>query len=501
MKKSIRRTIAVVGIGLGLMILGMIWSIVNTALASIQRDLGATILNLQWMMNSFGIFMCVPLLTMGKLGDSYGRKRLFIIGLVIALIASILAGMTTHIVMLIACMGLFGLAGSIILPLSQALLVHQYPESQKQKAIGLWSIFGSLSLALGPLVGGILLNFLSWRWVYLINIPSICLVLPLIYFFVEKEKIEEKPHCDWTGVGLLAVIVGSLIVAIMQGPSWGWTSVQVLGLFGLTALSSCALVAIERKSSAPLFRPDLFLQKSFLFSAIANGCTIGFIWVAFFLIPLYLQNMKQYTPFETGLTLLLVTLPVALLSVQVSQWYNRVGARTLLFCGFGFFVLSSLIQILFFTGDTFWPIGLGCFFLGMGWVLAWGPSISCAISSLPHRLAGMASGMFTTLQELGAVLSLAIGGVIFQLGRKQILDPHMDEILPSIHGFTADRTESFLSNPVAVEKAFGSDSPIVAWVQQAFLHGYQATLWFLLALGLFAALMTCFLPKKKKLSL
>lgn len=131
MQTTSNKALAVAGIGLGVIVLGMIWSLVNTALASIQKDLFASVLQLQWMMNCFGIFLCVPLLTMGKLGDAYGRKKLFLCGLVIALLASVVGGFATRIEFLIACMGLFGLAGSMILPLSQALLVHQFPEHQK----------------------------------------------------------------------------------------------------------------------------------------------------------------------------------------------------------------------------------------------------------------------------------------------------------------------------------------------------------------------------------
>ena len=133
MHASTKRTLAVAGIGLGMTILGMFFSIVNTALASIQKDISATVLQLQWMMNCFGIFLCVPLLTMGKLGDAYGRRQLFLCGLAVALLASVIAGLATHIGVLIACMGLFGLCGSVILPLSQALIIHQFPENERGK--------------------------------------------------------------------------------------------------------------------------------------------------------------------------------------------------------------------------------------------------------------------------------------------------------------------------------------------------------------------------------
>jgi EmrB/QacA subfamily drug resistance transporter len=495
-----KRTLGVAGIGCGIMILGMVWSIANTALASIQKDLSANVLQLQWMMNCFGIFLCVPLLTMGKLGDAYGRKRLFLWGLVGAFVASIIAGFTNHISLLIACMGLFGLSGSAILPLSQALLIHQFPEKQKEKAVGLWSIFASLSLASGPLVGGVILSFWGWRWIYWINVPLILLIIPLIVFNVKKEEEHHKPHCDWGGVGLLALIICPLILGIMQGPTWGWASYSILGLFSLSFLSLCFFIALEKKTDAPLFRPDLFLQRFFLFSAIPNACMIGFIWIVFFLIPLYLQNLVGYTPLRVGLLLLLVTLPVAFLSVPVSKLYRKWGAKPLLICGFSLLALSSLLQSLFVSTGAFWPIGWGCLGIGIGWVLICGPSISCALSTIPHRAAGIASGMFTTMQELGAVVFLAIAGVIFRLTDQRFLAPQMDKIEAALQSFSPDQKESLLTNPLAVARSLGEHSPILPALREGFLEGYQNAFWFLLGACLLAILLSLFLPKNKRAS-
>lgn len=498
MQHSSKRLFAVMGIGFGVMVLGMIWSIVNTALASIQKDLSADLLHLQWMMNCFGIFLCVPLLTMGKLGDTYGRKRLFIYGLYGALAASIIAGLSPNIYLLIACMGLYGLSGSMILPLSQALLVHQYPENEKEKAVGIWSIFCSLSLALGPLLGGIVLDLGGWRWVYLINVPLILLIIPTVRHFVEKEVELHKPHCDWEGVALLATIVGSFVIAIMQGPSWGWGSTSIIGLWILTGMSLFAFIYLEKNSTAPLFRPDLFLQRSFLFSAIPNGCMLGFVWVTFFLIPLYLQNIQKYSPLETGIILLLATIPVALLSTTVSKLYKTIGPKRLLFTGFTCLLLSALLQAIFITQGTLWPILLSCFCLGMGWVITWGPSIACAVSSLPHKAAGMASGMFTTAQELGAVLSLAIAGVIFRQSQQQILEPSMNQINSALRQFSPEEIDSLLSDPASVEVVLGSRSSILPLLQESFLISYQRTAYFLVGLSLLAILLTFFLHPKKR---
>jgi EmrB/QacA subfamily drug resistance transporter len=490
-----KRVVGVLGIGIGLMALGMIWSIVNTGLASIQKDLSADVLELQWMMNAFGIFICVPMLTMGKLGDAYGRKRLFLIGLSLAFVVSIIAGFATHVTVLVICMGLFGLSGSIILPLSQALLVHQFPESQKEKAVGLWSIFASVALASGPLVGGVILNFFGWRWIYWINVPIFLLVIPLVIFFVKKEKEFHKPHCDWTGVGLLALIICPLIVGIMQGPTWGWGSYAVMGLFALSIASLCSFIFLEKRTKTPLFRPDLFANRSFLFSGIPNACMIGIIWIVFFMIPLYLQNIRGYKPVEVGLLLLLVTLPVGLLSPISSTLYRKWGAKPLLLTGFSLLSIAALLQSLFVSEAIFWPIGTGCLAIGLGWVLVWGPSISCSLSSIPHHAAGIASGMFNTLQELGAVTSLAIAGVFFRMANHQFLAPYNQEISSAFQTFTPDQAESLITNPIAVATHLGEGSSILPWLRQAFLNGYQSAFWYVLVLSLIAIALSLFLPK------
>ncbi len=491
-----KRTWAVTGIGLGIMVLGMIWSIVNTALASIQKELLADVLDLQWMMNAFGIFLCVPLLTMGKLGDAYGRKKLFLFGLLGALLASVIAGFASHIGILIMCMGLFGLSGSIILPLSQALLIHQFPENQKEKAVSLWAVFVSISIASGPLVGGFILNFWGWRWVYWINTPIILFVIPVVFFFVKKEKEHHKTHCDWAGVGLLGLTICSFIVGLMQGASWGWGSSRILGLFTLTILSLVLFIRLEKKSKNPLFRPDLFAHRSFLFSAIPNAFMIGFIWVVFFMVPLYLQNILGYPPLHVGLLLLLTTLPVALFSGYVGKLYRKKGAKSLMLLGFSLLIIASFIQAVFMDKGQFSFIAVSCLMTGFGWVLTWSPSISCALSSIPHKAAGIASGMFTTLQELGAVTSLAIAGVFFSFGQKKLLAPHRDSVYSALNQFSSDEIDSLLTNPTAVKEHLGN-SPILPWLKTAFIGGYENAFWFLVGISLLAFLFSTFLPKKK----
>lgn len=454
------------------------------SLASIQDELAASILELQWMMNCYGICICIALLMIGKLGDAYGRKLFYMIGLLGLGLACLGAGSARSIQVVIVSMGLFGFSGASVLALSQALMVHQFPESKKATALAIWATVASMALSTGPLLGGVMLRYLGWRWIFFINIPIVFIALLLVWLFVEREKTYST-YCNWGGVILLSLLVGGTASAIMQGPNWGWNSVGVIGLFSVAIVAFVLFMIVEKRSKEPLFHPKLFAHARFLIASICNGCLVGFVWSVFFFFPLYLQNEIGMSSLHAGLTMLLITLPVAILSIPIGKLYERVEAKRLLLVGF-----SLLFFAVFFQSKI--TIYGSCIFIGLGWVLTWGPSTSQALSSLPHHMAGIASGMFMTLQEIGGVIGLAIAGVTFRMGTNRFLVPHMEEITDSLQ----ERTASLLSDPAAAARFVGSTSPILSWLHEGFRAGYDSMLIFLAILMLAAAVCALFLPKR-----
>jgi MFS family permease len=481
--KNLAKFFAILGILLGPAILGGAWASINMSLASIQENLGASLLKLEWVMNIYGIAVCITLLPIGKLGDSYGRKLLYVAGVLGLLLSCLTAGLSHSIEYVIASMALFGVSGAAIMVLSQALIVHEYPEEEKPKALALWGTSVSISLSLGPLLGGVIIKYLSWRWVFLINILPLAIAAAFVLLFVKQRK-SHSSTCNWGAVILIAFLIGGTITGILQGPVWGWNSIGIIALFGMAALSLLALIVLERKSSNPLFHPSLFANRGFLLASICNGCLLGFIWAIFFFVPLYLQNQRAFTPLETGFNMLLITLPVIFFSLPVSKLYTKVGSRTLLFAGFSLLLLSALLQPKL-------PITVFCLSIGFGWVLTWGPSIMKALSSLPHRMAGMASGMFITLQEIGGVLGLAIAGVTFRIGMKSYLSPQMDRIREVL----GDQTDRFLADPTDASRLVEPNSPLLTWLKEGFSIGFGNVLFFLVVLMAFALFGTAFIPK------
>lgn len=411
-----KKVLAVIGASVGAMAMGFSFSLININLESIYQYFGASLLQLQWMINIYGIFIASFLVTMGRLGDIYGRKKIYLIGMSLFGAAMLGAGLAPSSGAIIFFMGIYGIAGSILLPLSQALLVEIFSEEKKGVAVGIWAAANGLSFAAGTIVGGLLLAIFPWRSIFLINVPFALIGFLMTALYCKESKTEgESTRIDWLGAVFLTLSVGLFVLATVQWNVWG--KGLILSLYILSAVNIGILLFVEGKAKMPIIREELFRSRTFLFCCMGNASMIGVLWAGVFLIPLYIQKVLGFDPIYAGLLMLTFSLPQALISPTVGHLYRKMGPKILAGFGFFLFLISSILQLQYSEATGPLLIAVATCLLGIGFAFTYTPTAAGALSAIPRNYAGIATGTFMTIQEIGGNVGLAVSGTAARLGK------------------------------------------------------------------------------------
>jgi EmrB/QacA subfamily drug resistance transporter len=408
------KKLAVFGVCTAAAIGGLVFSELTLALAAIKSHLHATLGQLQWVINIYGILVCSTLVVFGRLGDVVGRKKLFLIALLILAVSMAMTGAAHDIYFVILAQALNGIAAAIIMPVSQALVTNMYDESDRSKAIGYWAGSTGIALGLGPIYSGFVIHALSWRWVFLLNVPMILISFIFVLFYAGESKSDEHaPQIDWWGALALGIAMASFVTLIVQAELWPHFIITCLAVVSIA--SFIALYFIERKAPQPIIREDLFKNRAFLLASFCDCLMVFFIWADFFLLPLFLQSVLGFTPFEAGWVMLLATIPLVLFSTRSQWFYRKFGPKRLIACGFICLLISAILQYCFKFNDGIVIIVMAALVFGFAWALIWNPAATKAVSTLPLSQAGIASGTFVTIQEVGGSMGLAITGAVVRL--------------------------------------------------------------------------------------
>ena len=403
--------LAIIGVCAASAIGGLVFSELNLALASLRIHLHASLNQLQWVLNTYGIIVASTLVLFGRLGDVIGRKRLFLASLLLLALSMFITGLAHSIYVVIAAQALNGVASAIIMPVSQAMVTTMYGEQQRSKAIGLWAASTGVALGLGPIYSGFIIHALSWRWVFLLNVPMSALSFVIVLLFaVDSRSDEQSPRLDWLGSAVLCVAMATFVMMIVESQVFSHLTIAVLALICIA--SFIALWVIESRVSQPIIREDLFKNRTFLLASFCNCLLLFFIWADFFLLPLFLQTVFGYSPLHAGGVMLLVTIPLILFSMKSQFFYERFGPRRLIIVGFIFLLVSAVLQYCFDAHISLAMIVVAALTFGMAWAMIWNPSATKAVSTLSLSHAGVASGTFVTFQEVGGSMGLAITGSV-----------------------------------------------------------------------------------------
>ena len=496
-----KRWLALIGIGLASFLGCIDFTIVNTALPAIQADLHTNMNQLQWIITLFLLALCAFMVIAGRLADLFGRRLVLYIGMAGFGLTSLGAGLSTHIDLLLLFRFGQGLCTAILYTASGAIISNAFPEEERGKALGTLFSINGIGLAIGPVVGGFIIGALSWHWVFLVNVPLIILSFIIcIPNISESKNTEQAAKIDWGGLLCLLVGLSILIIALIQGPLWGWGSRSTLHLIIVGIISLLLLYKIETTHQTPIIDFKLFMNRMFFGSIIATF-SLGFYYcLAFFLMPLYLHNIQGFSGYGLGLMLLPTTAVMALLSPFVGRAVDRFGPKPLLLLGAAFFILSAALQLHFSANTTMLTIILTFAAMGVGWAAILGPSTVAVLSAVPESSSGLAMGTSWTLHNMGGIIGLAIGTVTYH--HLAVISLLKQKLIEGVNQSTV-WLNSAVSNPdhalaLIQHHTDATQQQAQALFEQSFLSGYQGAMILLIGVMLLSFIMVMILIKSKK---
>src|SRR6478672_778597 len=386
-------------------------TIVNVALPTIQKDLDMTDTNLQWVVNAYTLLFGGFLLLGGRAGDLAGRKKIFLLGLIVFTSASLLCALATGSTWLIVTRGLQGLGAALVSPAALSIVTATFREgSERTKALGVWAAIAVGGGAVGLLLGGILVQTLSWPWIFLVNIP-VGLVAFLLSLKYVPESRDEHVHKSFDIPGAVAVTAGliALVYGIVRSAELGWGSGEVLGILVVAAVLLIGFVVIEHRSAEPLVRLSIFAVRTVRGANVAMLIVACGLFSMFFFNTLYLQRVLDFSPIESGLAFLPFTAGIIIGSIASQQLIPRLGAREVPIIGLIIAVLGMLLFVRLTPDSTYLADILpGIMLTSIGMGLTFVPLTLIATSGIPVDDAGLASGLFNTSQQVGGALGLAL---------------------------------------------------------------------------------------------
>jgi EmrB/QacA subfamily drug resistance transporter len=405
-------TLTAVGVAIFMLLLDI--TIVNVALPDIQRELGASFSDLQWVVDAYALSLASLLLVSGSVADLVGRRRIFSLGLVIFSAASLACGLASSPTVLTLSRAVQGIGGAMMFATSLALVAQAFRGPDRGVAFGVIGAVTGAAVAVGPLVGGLLTDGLGWEWIFLVNVP-----IGIAAFALTQAKVDESSDPRAGGVDVPGVVTFSgalfcLIFALVRGNQEGWSSALIVGLLAGFVVLLSAFVLIELRRAEPMLDLALFRKPAFAGASITAFALSASLFSLFLYISLYLQNILDYSPLETGLRFL----PVSVLSFFVGPLAGRLSARfpARLFLGSGLLLVSvGLLLMHGLTVDSGWTALLAGFCVaGIGVGLVNPPLASTAIGVVEPARSGMASGINSTFRQVGIATGIAALGAVFQ---------------------------------------------------------------------------------------
>jgi EmrB/QacA subfamily drug resistance transporter len=424
-------------------------TVVNVALPSIQRDLHSSLQALEWTMNAYTLTFAVLMVTGGRLGDIFGRRRLFLFGVAVFGVSSLAIGVSPNDAELVAFRAVQGIGAAFMMPATLSIITQAFPAEHRGTAIGTWAGVGALALAIGPVAGGFLTEDVSWRAIFFIN-PPIALGAVAVTLFAARESRDETAgrSIDFAGIATLTVGLTALVLALVEGNSWHWGSPRIVGLVVVGVLALGAFAVIELRVRAPMLDFTFFRSRTSAGANVVAFLVTFAMFAQFFFLTLYMQNALHYSPLQTGLRFLPATVLIIIMGPLAGRLTDRVGPRPLMALGLAIIGVALLIQSQLTIHTGYGLLLPGFVLMGMGIGLVMSPMSTAAMNAVDRTKSGAASGVVSMSRMVGGTVGLAVmGALVTTIGRSKL-----DSSLPQLPAATRAKLASALGSGAAPDR-------------------------------------------------
>jgi EmrB/QacA subfamily drug resistance transporter len=417
-------------------------TVVNIALPSIQRSLHTDLAALEWTVNAYTLSLAVLLVVGGRLGDIFGRRLIFLTGVTVFALSSAAIGLAPSDAWLIGGRAIQGIGAAMMMPATLSIVSNAFPPHERGKALGTWAGVSALALAIGPVLGGLLTEDVSWRAIFFLNIPVAIGAIAVTLFSTHESRDETVGRkIDFAGIATLTIGLTSLVLALIEANRWGWGSTRIVGLLAVSVVSLATFLALELRVRAPMVDFGFFRSRSFLGASLVAFIVTFSMFAMFFFVTLYIQNILHYSPLEAGLRFLPTTLVLIVMGPIAGRLADRVGpvpplVTGLTLCG------ASLWWESFLKAGSGYTFLLPAFVaMGFGMGLTMSPMTTAAMNAVDRTKAGVASGVISMMRMVGGTFGIAIlGAIVAGVGGAKI-----DERLPQLSSTTRQRLADSLT--------------------------------------------------------
>ena len=483
-----RRWATLAVLSLSLVIIGLDNTILNVALPTLVRELGASASELQWMVDAYVLVFAGLLLTMGALGDRFGRKLALNAGLVIFGLASIAAAYVDSATGLIVARSAMGVGGALIMPSTLSIITNVFEGRERGRAIAAWAAVAGLGIVIGPALGGWLLENFWWGSIFLVNVGVVVAALIAGWMLVPESKDPEATPLDPLGATLSIAGLVALVYAIIEAPSEGWTSPVVLGAFGLAVATLALFLWWETRTRHPMLKLSFFENPRF--SAAAGAITLVFfaMFGTVFLLTQYLQFVLDFSPLEAGIRVMPVATMVIAAPVS-ARLTERFGTKRVVAAGLVIVAGAMSVLAMIDTGSGYGPVALALSLLGVGMGTAMAPATDSVMGSLPLAKAGVGSAMNDTTRQVGGALGVAVLGSILASSYAS----SMTQVAATLPPEAAEVASDSIGGALAVAAQIGdAAAPLVEAAKSAFIDAMGNAIWVAAAVALVGAVLTWF---------